>query len=55
MRNSRVAVGGEVTVRVTGPEMREEKTTSGQIVFEDLPCGAYMVSAIFTLSSSFSV
>lgn len=48
MRNSRVAVGGEVTVRVTGPEMREEKTTSGQIVFEDLPCGAYMVSAIFT-------
>ena len=48
MRNSRVTVGGEVTVRVTGPETRERKTTSGQIVFEDLPCGAYMVSAIFT-------
>jgi hypothetical protein len=48
MRNSRVAVGGEVTVRVTGPIMRENRTTSGQIVFGDLPCGDYMVSAIFT-------
>lgn len=48
MRNSRVAVGGEVTVRVTGPVRRENKTTSGRIVFDDLPCGAYMVSAIFT-------
>ena len=48
MRNSRVTVGGEVTVRVTGPETRERKTTTGRIVFDDLPCGAYMVSAIFT-------
>ena len=48
MKDSRVPIGGEITVRVSGPEMREEKTESGSIVFADLPCGDYTVDAIFT-------
>lgn len=48
MRDSRVPIGGEVTVRVTGPDMREEKTTNGQITFADLPCGDYTIDAVYT-------
>lgn len=48
MRDSRVLVGGEVTVRVTGPETREDTTTDGRITFADLPCGDYTIDAIYT-------
>ncbi|TQM90375.1 hypothetical protein [Roseinatronobacter monicus] len=48
MRDSRVLVGGEVTVSISGPANREEKTTNGRATFDAIPCGIYTVEAKFT-------
>ena len=48
MRDSRVLVGGEVTVSISGPANREETTTTGRALFNGIPCGIYTVEARFT-------
>ncbi len=43
MKDSRIKVGGPVSIVVSGPVSRTEITETGSHTFRDLPCGAYSV------------
>lgn len=48
MRDSKVLIGGEVTVKISGPIRREETTNTGEVTFSNIPCGHYMIETLFT-------